>query len=243
MSGAYFSRRSPQIKKCMKKSIISLLTLLCAFQANASTITWGTPTSIVDIDDFLTTGTFVEAYNVGGSATTVGGINFTAAATLNASGVTGGRVFSNTFLPFPTTTGDNSYDNLLLGAQIESTYLTIGKGGLLVDGQEYSLQIWVNDSRALAVGRTVSFNTGDNSVTLDVNQGADTLGYTVVGTFIYDENNRFGGNPNTLHLTTSGSAGAVINAYALYAIPEPASFALLAAGLVGALVVVRRRRS
>lgn len=225
--------------------LILIVTLLSAAQAGASIITWDTPQNISGPSDVLNSGgTFVEAYNVAGSATTLNGVTFAAASTLNSSGVIGGTVFTNTFLPSPATTGDATYDNLLRGAQAGATYMNLGKGGLLVHGQEYRVQIWVNDSRALANSRNTTFTTDTNTVIVDMNQGTEfSLGHWVTGTFTYDDTIRYNAAANELRVAISSnvSNGQLVNAYSLYAIPEPATAGLLLALVALAGVIARRR--
>ncbi|MFZ4778028.1 MAG: PEP-CTERM sorting domain-containing protein [Terrimicrobiaceae bacterium] len=108
----------------------------------------------------------------------------------------------------------------------------------LTSGQNYLFQGWVNDSRGSYSSRTEYLSGGGaNSDTFHFGSSspAGSLGYYVIGTFAADS--------TAQDITVQGVTGNVaqLTAFQLRAIPEPATWALLAFSLTSVMVLRRRR--
>lgn len=217
-----------------------LLSVIGLASASAATISWSSTTYTVsgsfgqtlNTGQFTTTGTQILAENVGGSALSFDGINFSA----GTIGMGGGN-FSGFHENTPTA-------NTLLAREgsygINGVASTVNLTGLTV-GYSYRIQALVYDGRGDVgiPGRTVRFN--------GINQGQYANGVAnvtwgdgllVTGTFVADAS----AQSFTIETFTSGGAsrGGQLNALTLYqtAIPEPSVILL---GSLGALGLLRRR--
>ncbi|MGH8047070.1 MAG: hypothetical protein ACREKL_07465 [Chthoniobacterales bacterium] len=228
-------------------------------------MTWGTPTTISADTDVMTDGNLVWAYNFNfsepGTSPTLNGVTFQGApynADLSANltfgnlGIFYGQnaAFGSALSPYVDLS--SSYQTLLISA----AYWTGGPGTVtfnnLTIGQEYLLQLWVNDSRAglltNLIGRTdvVDDNLGHSSSPVAYNDGVTTAGGTtgqyVTGRFTATASTQLvnvsagpGGDSGTMHT-------AQINGMQLRAVPEPAAWgSVLGFGLL-ILAATRRRR-
>ena len=232
--------------------------------AGAQTITYQPSTDLFaggDNGSFVdTTGTLAVAYNATDAdllSPTVNGVTFVGSLadntvtgasgesiTLNGGGNNQGALEGGPFT-------DTDVVGLIAGASFNITSVTLGG---LTDGQEYLVQLIVNDARSSRAD--ANFGVGDGSnVTApiafaDLNNTneipSSTSGDSLIGTFTADASgsvtfNVFGAtssNPDTFIAANSPSN---INAIQLRAVPEPASLALL--GLGGIALIGRRKKA
>ena len=201
---------------CLPGSIkisFAILTLCFAsLKVSAATITWGSATTITADADVNTNGTALYAYT-GGSANTVNGVAFTAGTGFAAwgsvsftSGFTANSANAFAVAADPFQQLSVAYTNVLRGGAYGGTAAgTVTLNGLTV-GRDYSVQIWVNDSRLAGNGRTETIN--GTTVTLDYNS-ADALGGVgqyAIGYFTADNTNQ------AFAMTPSASGSVQLNA-------------------------------
>jgi autotransporter-associated beta strand protein len=203
--------------KANSRNSLFVLALLMAgsLSAWAATTTWTTPVAIAVDADVSTTGTGLWAYDWNNSAQTVNGVAFTAPG----SGVTA-YGFYTSFTGFltntaaPATNLTAEYQAVLTGGNYSSgaTACSVVLNNLTL-GEQYQVQIWVNDSRSAGIGRTETLG----SVTLDYNTTdlVGGLGQYTIGTFTADATSQ----TNTL----LGSASTQINAIQLRDLGLPAT--------------------
>jgi autotransporter-associated beta strand protein len=158
------------------------LAMICCFgipQAQAAGITWGTATTISADTDIFNVGLTKYAYDV--SNTTISnfnGVNFSAgnsdtslgsgAVTIIWSGTSDKR---NGLFATGGSGLSAKYNDLIKGAAYA---VSVGSGTVnlnnLTVNHVYAAQFWVNDSRSLAAGRSLTLSSsGGNSVVLDHN--------------------------------------------------------------------------
>lgn len=108
--------------------------------------------------------------------------------------------------------------------------------GLTV-GQDYAVQLFVNDSRGTGTNRSVVFSDGTNNVTVDANSGAGgtegNLGQFVIGNFTADSTDQ--------QISLVNGVSVVVSALQVRAVPEPASGLVLLFGC-SLLNLMRRKR-
>ena len=248
------------------KTIISIAAILAVLlaglaavpSAQAAVITWQTPTVILGDSDVSTTGTLNRAYNLttspydpvygtppASNPTVVNGVSFEGWVV----GYYDKPDTTRTTVPsIANTSGNGSpsapFSNLSSGYQALLDTSCYATGNItftlqnLTSGQDYLFQGWVNDSRGSYYSRTEYLSGGGaNSDTFHIESSstAGSLGYYVIGTFLADSTNQAitvqGVNLNI----------AQLNAFQLRAIPEPATWALLAFSLTSVMVLRRRR--
>ena len=224
--------------KLMNKQNIlktATLALTCAAAsltiAQAATITWDAPASASGdgSTDVITAGTSVYAYQYGTltSDLTINGVTFqsTTDTTADSFASTSNASQQGDIGVIAGTTGD--YESLLRqniwNAASVGTWTLSG----LTDGNDYTVQFWVADTR-YGAAQASTFSDGTNV--------SDPLlistGQYVTGTFTADA--------TTQAITIAGDG--VFNAMQLRttAVPEPSSTALL--GLGGLALILRRRK-
>ena len=212
-----------------------LLALIAAFAATlatsqAATITWGTPTSLSsfvspDPTAVNTVGTLFAAKKFGGTTDyTVNGVTFAGAETHIS--LTTGSFYGTYGTPAGTFATMLSTFNPVLN----------GPGTMTLSGlttsQSYSVQIFApifdtTLNTTLTAGTSVSLANG--------NITGPVIPQYVIGTFTADAATQ------TIALTTSSSWG--VSAAQVRAVPEPATWALLAFSLTTVMVLRRRRNS
>lgn len=217
-------------------TLIVACMLLVAAQAGAAVITWGTAQDISGESDAQASGAIFGAYGGSGGVASmdINGVVFgnnPTAEKLNINGTYYSSFAGNYAAATP------EYDDLLLRGAAGATTITLGVGNTLSIGQEYRVQVWAHDDRNYS-NRKATLTSGANVVVLDLND-LDTIGgkgQWVTGTFI--------ANAQAQYITVSGggshSAGQVINAVSLHAIPEPATLSMV--GFVGAGIFLIRRK-
>ena len=195
-------------------------------QAGAAVITWDTVGDTTGDSDVVVTGTVHAASTIGAQVTpiTVNGITFSHDTALIQSTMNNG--YTGDFDRIVPATGYSAaYGDLLsYGGYGSGDVLTIKQ---LTVGQEYFVQIWVEDDRF--AGRTV---TVDSSVTLDKRNTGGETGQWATGTFTADA--------DTQVINLTGSHGGHANALSVQVIPEPATLGLIAC-FGGAILFIRRR--
>ena len=232
-------------------STASALMILEAGSASAAAISWSAQT-FDNANQVSTTGTLVEAYNLGnngaGGATAtvvVNGVSFlstpadaSVSPVVNSPGTT-----------FDAGTHDPTVDvivglaNADADALIDS--LAFGGGGTnslarvsgLNIGTEYIIQLIVA-VRSNGGNATYDFGhstpSGDATEVYTLEDGPGNPVSIVTGTFTADETSQ------DFHVAISTATNFEASAYQLRLVPEPGSLALLG---LGGLMVLRRRRS
>lgn len=239
------------MKRFAYLSMSALLVGMIATVAQASTISWGAATTMVDETDVVTTGTDIShAYGI--SAVTLNGVAFTTGWTKaelgSLSATCGQDVFTvdgvhinisapNTFLPSPAT---NQYDTLTGGAIYKDSKGTVTYTiGGLTSGRDYLVQIWARDARYFSGYTENCMVTVDGTITLDYNvtNAANGMGQYTVGTFRAD------GATQTFTLV-GASCPVQLNGIQVrdVTVPEPSTIALLATGLLGLIAYAWRKR-
>jgi len=207
----------------MKRTKLLLAGLLLAsVHAWSATITWDTPADISAGQDTLTNQAFA-AVNTKGGDTTLNGIEFKSDGNQPNIVVDGGGYgdFMGTDINSTVPVVSQEYYNILKPAHFSVSKVTLN--GLLV-GQEYFVQLWVNDCRDGTEGRYTVIRSVDggttNLITLQTSatQTAGVLGQYVVGRFTAD------GESQEIDIVPAAGANAdnpVINAAAVYFVVPP----------------------
>ncbi len=220
-----------------KKIGMAIVAVLCITGlASASTITWSSSVAPTEggygqnlsAGLFDASGTLVSAENVGGSAYTFDGISFVAGTT----------VFDGTASVFHDAPASWETELSATGTWGSSAG-TVSLTGLTAT-QEYRIQALVYDGRGDAdvSGRTVEFDGVDqgqyaNGISM-VTWGDGLL---VTGTFTADATTQ---DFTVEAFLGTDSKGGQLNTLTLYAIPEPATFGMVAA-FGGGILFIRRK--
>ncbi len=193
--------------------LFTLAALVAVPSAHAAPITWGAATTMSADADVVTTGAHDRAYIFNG-ASTINGVSFT---TFSGSGDTDGFTSGATHNGYNPNGGNVSpnYNNLSAAYKIianNGRYSDNGTGSITLNNLntnlDYTLQVWVNDSRTFGVGRTETI-AGSPSLTYNVQSNSGGIGQFVTGTFT--------ASAATQALPISASASAQINALNLRA--------------------------
>ena len=194
------------MKTFLIKGLLAFLSfnLLTNF-LNAATITWGEPTTIAGDSDVTKIGTTIGAYTFGDLQNpTINEITFNG-ITPKAGYNNHDSAFGSNAAPFSELSLE--YQTLLQSGSFQRGPVTF-KFDDLVIGQKYQIQVWVNDSRALADEKTLTLTAG-KSVTLSQNTtGVEGgVGQYIIGTWVADEVSQI--------INVSSTSGVLINAYRL----------------------------
>lgn len=234
----------------MKTAILCVLSVSAlAMAANAANITWQTPQTISGTSDVSTLGTYFGSwapYDGSASSYPVNGVTFQGFSDL--PGFTQGSTWDNGYNSFASPgTSDTNYNTLLQYATFSNegtTPATLGWSGM-TPGNTYLVQLWANDGRAIGQLRSETLSGGSDTsanVYFGSNSDGSGPGQYIIGTFVADNT-----GAETLTVTpysTGANPDPQINLLQvrdLTAVPEPSTFALLAAG-IGAMCLVLRRR-
>ena len=183
-----------------KFPLLILAGLFGTATAQAADITWGSATSVNDVNDISTTGFLVEAINLDNNSQPsqiVNGVTFT---TEKVFGNIGSGLFDQ-------NTGNTNYNTILdtvnFGFGAGST-LSVGDSNL-ISGRDYEMQIWYSDTR----GSTKQMGFADgNGNTVDLTTSSTSGAEFAIGTFTA------GGTNQDLQLITgAGNGNAHFNAY------------------------------
>jgi hypothetical protein len=164
---------------------------LATLRVGGPPIAWGVATALSGDPDVSTNGTLAYAYNIGGSSTTVNGVDFTGTST---SQNIGGDITTDPGSgPYPSAFGSDSDPYASLSSDYKELLVSGVENWSAIDlnnltaGVTYEVQIWANDSREDMWNRSQSVDEG--AVITDFNQGTDpvtgagALGDYVIGTF------------------------------------------------------------
>jgi hypothetical protein len=232
-----------------------------AIPSNA-TITWGIGAQNISSDnDVSTSGTLVNAFNLGPAgvtATTINGVLFGAfafpanfsvsTATLGNYNFTesSGALTSYNNLgsgSLPASSLSSAYQALLFsaGSSDNNLTLTLTMSGLTV-GQNYLFQCWVNDSSMANSLNGQAFSTtatAGNSVFINNNTTAANggVGQFATGTFTAS------GTTEAIGFNGAGFNDPLLDGFQLRAIPEPSISALMGIGVLTLVLKLRPRRS
>lgn len=250
---------NPNKKQLIVIAVAMGLTMIgFAGLGRGATIAWDTRNIDGDLD-VRTTGSLVDAYNVGDtdvSATTLNGVPFNPFPIPDGSGiVTVGNdtIYSEVFIfggPMTTATDFGStnspfadlsanYQSLLsTGAASPSGFpgpvITLQLGGLAT-GQDYLVQLWLNDSHPVFGGGPFSLDT-TTLVDPNASDSDGGRGQYAVGTFTAD---------SFFQAISLDGGIPLLNGYQLRltGVPEPASAVLLVIGMAVSAAMSRRRSS
>ena len=188
--------------------VLAAVSLGLAATASAQTITWGSATTMSLDTDVLTTGALDRAYIFNGIST-INGVSFTNfSGSGDIDGFTSGG-FHGGYNPNSGPVFPN-YDNLSAAYKIianNGRYSGDGTGSITLNnintGLDYTIQVWVNDSRDFGPGSIdVRTQTVNSSPSLDFNVQNNTggVGQFATGTFTAT------GTTTTLNIAANASA-------------------------------------
>ncbi len=247
------------------RGFLGLATVLMALPAaQATSISWGSPTNIASSTDVMTSGTLSYAYDFTGGTVVVNGVSFSNFPTTGTTtSVTNGNLTVATvgnndvmnFTGFLAGAMTGTYGTLVGSADYASASgssspitaqpLDVTLGGLTI-GDSYSVEIWVNDSRTITSGffnPTTRTETVDGGPTLSFQTGTGN-GQFLVGTFVATGATQGfvvqGFDTNAAH----GNAASELTALELSdttGTPEPSSMLLVGLGSAGLFYFARRR--
>ena len=233
------------MKKLFLLALTPLAFIAMATYSPAQIIVWGSAQNMIGNSDVLDPGTLVDAATFYGSAVTINTVKFNP-LTLSSGTYTDGTGIAITTpnggagaytAPFSSTSPPSStnYSNLtsVLGFTVGVTG-TVTLSGLTVN-DTYDVEAWSYYTGTTVGGYTQL--TGSTPVDLASTGGQYALGtFTATGT-----TETFG------YAVGAADNHAIINAVSVFdtssssAAPEPSTYALLGAGLLGLIVLVRRK--
>jgi|GEM_PF-657116 len=179
---------------CFALALLGLFQIGGTLDARAASINWSAPATIAADTDVSTLGALVYACAGAGTPVTVNNVAFAAgfAPAVTVSGVlvsTPNSYAGGASAPWSGLS--TNYQTALQGGIYTGTNATLTVTlNCLTPGHNYSVQLWVNDSRSGATaGRTENVSsTGGNSATLAYNntQAQGGVGQYTIGTFTAD---------------------------------------------------------
>lgn len=217
----------------MKKLLGISAALLCvlAFStASQAQILWGSAQNMVTDTDVLTNGTYVDAAAFFGSDS-VNGVTFNpitsgtdglGIAITTPNGTTGSAPFGS-----PSTSYNNLVSVIGFGFFNNGTVTLTG----LTAGHTYQVQAWTYFGGGSGFGTTIY----DSSPSLDSNTGQFVVGTLTLAS----------GNSATFNYNTGSGNYAMIDAVSIRDVtsaPEPSEALLMGVGLLGLVVLARRKR-
>lgn len=194
--------------------------------APLAAVAWGAWKEITGNTDVNTNGSAVKAYVFGSAApaAAINGVTFTRFAAQSVDTLSGfttpsSDVFGSANAPYSGFTSD--YKKILGSAAYggRNASMTLNS---LTPGQWYEVQVWVNDSRALAGGRTVRIN---GSAFLNHNPGGPSDNLAYEGNTGHHMTGTFRASAASQRFDFVASASAQINGLQLRAIPVVDSLA------------------
>ncbi|MEM1085151.1 MAG: PEP-CTERM sorting domain-containing protein [Verrucomicrobiota bacterium] len=236
----------------MNRIVYSLLMLIFTAPClQAAVVVWSSET-FTDASQILTTGTLVEASNLGQGEIGANGASPTASVTLNGvvfSSVSGSQytdatavgTFRNVgnytgpeILGLTTDETEDLLDTLEFGGGAGNSTVTLSG---LQPGLEYAVQVLLsrnqNPGGTIDLGHALAPGGAEVYTELDIPVGAGVGASVATGLFTADSSTQ------ELHFSSSVASNAEINALQLRIIPEPDSVLLLG---VAASFGLRRRR-
>ncbi len=238
---------------CMRRSLFLcavIAALVNGRLAHPANITWGSAQTISGDTDVSTTGTLVRAYNFGFNpitSPTVNGVFFqglgpfastpdTSVALVGTGAFRGGfSGFGSALAPFANLSP--SYQQLANSGLFQDVGTVTLTMSLLTIGQQYQIEVWVNDSRGSnGPGRSETVQSpGGPTVTLVYNNTSAEggVGQFAIGSFTADATTQ-----QVIFTGLGTSPSAQMQAYLLRAVPEPSAMLLLVLG-VGAAFLPR----
>lgn len=214
------------MRTLLRTTVVAVIAcVFCTTSANAAAIVWGSAQQITADADVSTTGTLVGAFNVGGNATTINGVNFQAFQITGASNTVGdfnlsaaamGQGSFTTLQP-PFSGLSSAYQSMVSTSGGSFGLVTLTMSNLTI-GQQYQFQVWVNDSQDHnPPGYTFDIEvSAGNSIDLDPNPSTleGGLGQYVIGTFTANavsqavtfDNSEIGGHLNGFQLRAINSS-------------------------------------
>ena len=211
VAGGFIFKTRTTTRFLAAAALAALVTALAPLTASAATINWSAAASITADSDALNVGTALFAYS--STATTLNGVAFTSASTTGTNWGSGvsftsfGSYSANAFgiAAAPFSNLSTAYSNVLSGAAYGGAAAgTVTLNGL-TPGHDYSVQIWVNDSRTVGASRSETIN--GTSVTLTYNSGGlGGTGQYALGYFTADSTNQ------AFVMTPSASGSVQLNA-------------------------------
>jgi hypothetical protein len=238
-------------------AITAVVLAIAAPPAKAATINWGAAQNIVGSSDVDTTGTLFASANFGsGTSVTVNSVTFNPFTASGTSTTVGNITLASTSGQNLSVSGDPlggppSYNGLLEAANFTGGFPTTGfrtqsitLSNLLL-GATYSIQYWVNDSRAATTAsRTV--NVGSVTLAANVAQSGGGLGQYTIGQFIADSTTQSFSVAGNFNVAENGVSAPYANAMQvrLLAVPEPETLAMAGVGVASAVMgrELRRRK-
>jgi len=189
--------------------------------APLAAVAWGAWKEITGDTDVNTNGTAVKAYVFGSTAPAapINGVTFTRFATQSLDTLSGFTTpssdsFGSASAPYSGFTSD--YKKILGSGAWGGRNASMTLNGL-TPGQWYEVQVWVNDSRALAGGRTVRIN---GSAFLNHNPGGPSDNQAYEGNTGHHMTGTFRAGAASQRLDFVANVSAQVNGLQLRAIPS-----------------------